>query len=71
MVRHRYRETFHPEETARRRRLTAALDATERSGRSFIGYIATATTGSATQIAEAAANAQAAEQAIAAAIAQE
>ncbi|TBC94160.1 hypothetical protein ELH26_09110 [Rhizobium leguminosarum] len=71
MVRHRYRTTFHPEETERRKRLAAALDATERSGRSFIGYIATATTGSATQIAEAAANAQAAEQAIAAAIAQE
>ncbi|MBB2699168.1 UNVERIFIED_ORG: hypothetical protein GGI66_003850 [Rhizobium esperanzae] len=71
MVRHRYRETFHPEETARRRRLAAALEATERSGNSFIGYIATATTGSAIQIAEASANAQAAEQAIRAAIAEQ
>ncbi|UWM77426.1 hypothetical protein N1937_09485 [Rhizobium sp. WSM4643] len=71
IVRRRYRITFHPDEEARLKRLTAALEATERSGRSFIDYIATATTGSATQIAEAAANAQAAEQAIAAAIAQE
>ncbi|MBB2751637.1 UNVERIFIED_ORG: hypothetical protein GGI57_002325 [Rhizobium aethiopicum] len=69
MARHRYRETFHPEETARRRRLAAALEATERTGHSFIGYIATATTGAAIQIAEASANAQAAEQAIKAAIA--
>ncbi|PDT07866.1 hypothetical protein [Rhizobium sp. M1] len=71
MVRHRYREMFHPEETARRRRLAAALETTERSGHSFIGYIATATTGAATQIAEASANAQAAEQAIKAAIAEQ
>lgn len=71
MVRHRYRTTFHPAETERRRRLAAALDVTERSGRSFIGYIATATTGAAVEIAEASANAQAAEQAIANAIAKQ
>ncbi|MBX4992861.1 hypothetical protein ABID08_002028 [Rhizobium binae] len=71
MVRHRYRTTFHPAEEARLKRLTAALEATERSGRSFINYIASATTGSAVQIAEAAANAQAAEQAIKAVIAQQ
>ncbi|WP_414815245.1 hypothetical protein [Rhizobium sp. IY2] len=71
MVRHRYRTTFHPEDEARLKRLTAALEATERSGRAFISYIETATTGSATQIAEAAANAKAAEAAIAAAIAQQ
>lgn len=71
MVRHRYRTTFHPEETERRKRLTAALEATERGGHSFLKFITDAATGPATQIAEAAANAQAAEQAIAAAIAQQ
>lgn len=68
IIRHRYRHTFHPNEAARLKRLTAALEATERSGRSFLGYIASAATGAATEIAEAAANARAAEQAIAAAI---
>lgn len=71
MVRHRYRLTFHPDEAARLKRLTAALEATERSGRSFLGYITTAATGPATELAEAAANARAAEQAIAAAIAEQ
>ncbi|MEZ2219628.1 hypothetical protein [Rhizobium sp. RCC_161_2] len=71
MVRNRYRTTFHPEATERRRRLADALEATERTGRSFINYIATATTGAAIEIADASARSQAAEQAIAAAIAKQ
>ncbi|MGO4316342.1 hypothetical protein [Agrobacterium sp. MCAB5] len=68
MVRHRYRNTFYPEETARRRRLQEALEATERGGQSFIKFITAATTGAAAQLAAASERAKAAEKVMEAAI---
>ena len=67
MARHRYGALFHPEEMARRDRLKNALDATERSGKSFINFVTLMATNQTVTLAEAHANARAAEQAIAAA----
>lgn len=68
MARHRYGATFHAEELARRDRLKSALDATERSGQSFVRFVTQVATNQAVTVAEAQSNARSAEQAVAAAI---
>lgn len=71
MVRHRYRTLFHGEEYARRDRLKGALEATDRTGRTFIDLITQMTSGTAMSLAEANANnARTAAEAVAAAIAE-
>ncbi len=64
MAVHRYGQTFHPEQHQRRARLQAALDAAERCGRSFLGFVSPAIASEAARLADAADRARGAEEAL-------